>query len=29
VPRGGEFAMPSTPGNGLTFDQQVIDRYRA
>ena len=29
TPLGGEFAMPSTPGNGLVFDQQVIDRYRA
>jgi hypothetical protein len=29
VPRNGEFVMPATPGNGLAFDQAVIDRYRA
>jgi L-alanine-DL-glutamate epimerase-like enolase superfamily enzyme len=29
VPFKGEFAMPTVPGIGLSFDQATIDRYRA
>ncbi|HEY4252345.1 MAG TPA: mandelate racemase/muconate lactonizing enzyme family protein [Roseomonas sp.] len=28
APVKGEFAMPETPGLGLTFDQATMDRYR-